>query len=92
MGKKSPLIHWIKTKEIHTYIHTYIYIYIYNTHIYINTYTHNQHSLECSTVLSLFRNAKTDTLQVQQQQEQHYKFTTICKLITAKMNYENKKV
>ena len=68
------------------------YIYIYITHIYINTYTHNQHSLECSTVLSLFRNAKTDPLQVQQQQEQHYKFTTICKLITAKMNYENKKV
>ena len=71
---------------------TYIYIYIYITHIYINTYTHNQHSLECSTVLSLFRNAKTDPLQVQQQQEQHYKFTTTCKLITAKMNYENKKV
>ena len=58
--------------------------------IYI--YIFNQHSLECSTVLSLFRNAKTDPLQVQQEQEQHYKFTTNCKLITAKMNYETKKV
>lgn len=52
--------------------------------IYIYIFIFNQHSLECRTVLSLFRNAKTDPLQVQQQQEQHYKFKTTCKLITAK--------